>query len=108
MIHCGTGEECRPSRFEEFFKKYPDANVILAHSNPALETLEMLKKYKNVKCDIACSKTDNIQTVLNSDFKNKVLFGTDFPVTHYFDTHLFGKNISLKDEYMKNCKEFFT
>lgn len=108
LIHCGSDSDCRPNRFELFFKNYPEANVILAHSNPVDETIEMLRKYKNVKCDIAYTKSENIKKLMRAGIKNKVLFGTDFPVTHYFDTHLFGKNISLKDEYMKNCKEFFT
>lgn len=103
LIHCGLDTECKPRRFEYFFKEYPDANVILAHSNPVNETIEMLKKYKNVKCDIAYSTSENINKLMKSDVKNKVLFGTDFPVTHYFETHLFGKNISIGDEYIKNC-----
>lgn len=118
LIHCGFGKECRPSRFEEFFRNYPDANVILAHSNPACETLEMLKKYKNVKCDIACTKSDNIQIVLSSGFKDKVLFGTDFPITHWYEhygeqnfpadekslTESYGRTLA---QYKKIAKQFF-
>ena len=105
LIHCGLDTECRPKRFEQFFKEYPEANVILAHSNPADETIEMLKKYKNIKCDIAYSKSETIQKLMQSDVKNKVLFGTDFPVTHYFETHLFGRKISLEEEYIKDCSK---
>ena len=42
---------------------------------------------------------------MQSDVKNKVLFGTDFPVTHYFETHLFGRKISLEEEYIKDCSK---
>ena len=35
----------------------------------------------------------------------KNLFGSDFPLTHYFSTHLFGKNLSLKEEYL--ASQFF-
>lgn len=92
--------------------------MILAHSNPACETLEMLKKYKNVKCDIACTKSDNIQTVLSSGFKDKVLFGTDFPITHWYEhygeqnfpadekslTESYGRTLA---QYKKIAKQFF-
>lgn len=103
LIHCGKDKSCSPNRFEEFFKNFTDTNVILAHSNPVEETVEMLKKYKNVKSDIAYTSKGNIQKLMNTNVNEKVLFGTDFPITHYFNNHLFGKKISMQAQYLEDC-----
>ncbi|MBQ9280626.1 MAG: amidohydrolase family protein [Treponema sp.] len=105
LIHCGTQKCDLPTRFEPFFAEYRHARVILAHSNPVGQTAEMLNKYKNVFSDTACLEKKNLQKLraLTND-KSKILFGSDFPVSHYFATLLFGERLSLKDEYLKNCK----
>ncbi|MGN0728031.1 amidohydrolase family protein [Treponema sp.] len=105
LIHCGTQHCDLPTRFENFFAEYTNAHVILAHSNPVKETAEMVNKYKNVFCDTACISKKNFKKLshLVND-KSKILFGSDFPITHYFSTHLFGKKLSLKEEYLKNIK----
>lgn len=104
LIHCGTQECDRPKRFEPFFKTFPEAHVILAHSNPVEETIEMLRKYRNVTSDIAYADEKTIRILQKSDVWNKVLFGTDFPITHYFNTRLFNSKNSLFEEYIDNCK----
>ncbi len=103
LIHCGKDKSCMPNRFEDFFKNFPDTNVILAHSNPVEETVAILEKYKNVKSDIAYTSKENIQKLMNSKVKEKVLFGTDFPITHYFNNRLFNKKISMQEQYLEDC-----
>ncbi len=106
LIHCGTQKCDLPTRFEPFFAEYKNAQVILAHSNPVRETAEMVNKYKNVFCDTACITADNFtqlsQSVLDT---RKILFGSDFPVSHYFQTHIFEKHLSLKEQYIFDCKK---
>ena len=105
LIHCGTQECDFPTRFEDFFKEYTNARVILAHSNPAKETAEMVNKYENVFCDTACIEEKRLIDLLAKvRDKRKILFGSDFPVSHYFNTHLFSNNLSLEEEYIHNCK----
>ena len=107
LIHCGTQKCDLPTRFEPFFAEYKNAQVILAHSNPVRETAEMVNKYKNVFCDTACITADNFtqlsQSVLDT---RKILFGSDFPVSHYFQTRLFNTSLSLKAEYMRAVRSF--
>lgn len=105
LIHCGKTPETLPSRFEPFFKIFPDANVILAHSNPVNITIKMLKKYKNVKSDTAYSDEKDIIALMKSGVKEKVLFGTDFPLTHYFDRLLFGKKRTMNEQYIEDCRK---
>ena len=105
LIHCGTQKCDLPSRFEPFFAEYKNAQVILAHSNPVRETAEMVNKYKNVFCDTACiSQKSLTELKMKINDRTKILFGSDFPVSHYFATHLFGKDISVKNQYIQDCK----
>ena len=104
LIHCGPQECDLPTRFEQFFKEYPNAKVILAHSNPIEETSEMVNKYKNVFCDTACVKKEDIFKLQNLIVdRSKILFGSDFPITNYWNTHIFNKNLSLKEQYLEDC-----
>lgn len=104
LIHCGTQKCDFPTRLEKFFSKYTNAHVILAHSNPVKETAEMVNKYKNIFCDTACISRKSLQKLkLLVNDKSKILFGSDFPLTHYFSTHLFGENLSLNEQYQKDC-----
>lgn len=105
LIHCGPQKCDLPTRLEEFFAEYTNANIILAHSNPVRETSLMVNKYKNVFCDTACIEKKDFQKlrILVND-KSKIFFGSDFPVTQYFNQHLFNKNFSLKEEYEHDCE----
>lgn len=104
LIHCGPKEYDLPTRFEHLIKEHTNARIILAHSNPVQETAYMLNKYSHVYCDVACTIHNSIKklTKLVQD-KKKILFGSDFPVNHYFNTHLFNKTWNLEEEYLKNC-----
>ena len=104
LIHCGIGKVQSPARFECFIKNYPAANVILAHSQPCYATTKMMSKYPNVKCDIAFLTTKEIRHLLLCTKRHKidqarVLFGSDFPITHYYNE----ENISLAHQYKKDC-----
>ena len=107
LIHCGPQKCDIPTRFEKFFAEYKNAKVILAHSNPVRETAEMVNKYANVFCDTACISPENLKLLREKVHDNtKILFGSDFPVSHYFETHLFGKMHSMEDEYLRAANIF--
>ena len=107
LIHCGPQKCDIPTRFERFFAEYKRARVILAHSNPVRETAEMLNKYKNVFSDTACIASEDLKLLREkATDSSKILFGSDFPVSHYFATHIFGKTHSLEEEYEENCGLF--
>ena len=48
LIHSGLDKDCNPIRFEQYFKDYPNAKVILAHSNPEKSVCKLVNNYK--KC----------------------------------------------------------
>lgn len=106
LIHSGI-DESNPLHFEQFFKNFPDAKVILAHSNPPETVANLVNKYKNVFCDTAYAEKKNLKTVLQKiEDKSKILFGTDFPLTNYFGKRLFGKDLTLEKQYEKDFKNF--
>lgn len=107
LIHCGTLPCDIPTRFERFFAEYSNAKVILAHSNPVKETAEMVNKYPNVFSDTACLSKENL-TALRQKVtkKEKILFGSDFPVACYFSHRLFGKTRPLEDEYILAARDY--
>lgn len=106
LIHSGI-DESNPLRFEQFFRNFPDAKVILAHSNPPEIVANLVNKYKNVFCDTAYAEKKNLKTVSQKvEDESKILFGTDFPLTNYFGKCLFNKDLTLEKQYEKDFKNF--
>ncbi len=104
LIHCGVDKCCLPSRFEQFFGAYPNARIILAHSRPLDDTISMLQKYSNVYCDISYTPQDDVIRLTQTEYKHRILFGTDFPITHYWAHHLHNETISLQEQYKRDCQ----
>lgn len=105
LVHCGAQSEYLPSRFASFAINEPDSKLILAHSNPVKETAELVNKYKNIFCDIAYINEKSLEKLFSAVHdKSKILFGSDFPLTHYFNATLFQKKLSLKEEYECDCQ----
>ena len=87
LIHTGEDAFERPSLFEPLIKAYPRVTVQLAHCRPLEETLAMLKKYPNVICDTAFVDMETQDKVRAAGFGERIRFGSDFPITHYFACH---------------------
>lgn len=100
LIHTDGSDSCLPNRFESFFKNFPNAPIILAHCAPLKNTVEMLRKYPQIKADISVVESENISKMISDGLKHKLLFGTDFPVTHYGAE----KKVSLAQQYEIDCK----
>jgi predicted TIM-barrel fold metal-dependent hydrolase len=106
LIHTGENGKDAPDVFEYFFKQYPKALCILAHGRPIDKTLEMMKRYSNVWCDTAFMSEKNLQKIVENGFSSRVLLGTDFPITHYWNVRSLGKdqqsNVTLHKQYEKD------
>jgi len=105
LVHSGTIPDDLPARFSSFAIERPNSVLILAHSNPVKECAELANTHKNIFCDTACIQKKNLEKLrsLVTD-KEKILFGSDFPGTHYIATHSFERKYSLKEEYLIDCK----
>lgn len=86
LIHTGVDENLdEPKRFEDFFERYQDVKVTLAHCKDYESCITYFAKYKNVFGDTAFCPEDAMRAIADAGFIERMYFGTDFPVTHYFN-----------------------
>jgi predicted TIM-barrel fold metal-dependent hydrolase len=102
LIHTGENGVDRPNRFERFFGEYKNANVILAHCRPACEAAGMMRKYPNVSGDTAFAPKARIDEIKKAGFGDRLLFGSDFPITHYYYDR--GGGLSLGERYRRDLE----
>lgn len=119
LIHTGHSGVDSADRFERFFIEYRDVRFVLAHCRPLDTAVRMLETYANVSGDTAFMPEEDTRDLADHGLGHKIIFGTDFPITHYFRTH-FPKSrektdITLREQYtedvvpaqrflgMKNC-----
>lgn len=107
LIHTGMSRIDRANRFEKFIKIFNKVKFILAHCRPLDQTISMLQNYKNVFCDSSFVCTADIQTIFQLGFRNRVIFGTDFPITYHWNSKYLNaiKNISLAEQYLADIKD---
>lgn len=84
LIHAGPDDFELPSKFESFIARHPKVLVQLAHCRPLKDTLYMLRTYPNVVCDTAFVDDETKKKIEEAGFADRIRFGTDFPITHYF------------------------
>lgn len=86
LIHTGYDHD-RADIFEPFFRLCTNGKIILAHCRPLDTTLRLLAEYDNVFSDTAFVPPEIIKQINEAGFKSKVLFGSDFPITDYFNNN---------------------
>jgi predicted TIM-barrel fold metal-dependent hydrolase len=102
LIHTGYDPLDEAQKFEIFFKSYPGARVILAHCRPLDQTIGLLHKYPNVLCDTAFVPEEDLLAIAEAGFGGRVLPGSDFPITHYFNP--VKNKISLTEQYKADAE----
>jgi predicted TIM-barrel fold metal-dependent hydrolase len=100
LIHTGHSGVDSADRFESFFAEYTNTQFILAHSRPLETAVKMLKRYANVFCDTAFVPESCIQKIGKSGLKDKIIFGSDFPITHYYN-----QEIDPRKQYAKELSK---
>jgi predicted TIM-barrel fold metal-dependent hydrolase len=104
LIHTGPNGVDAPNVFEAFFAKYKKVKIILAHCRPIEDAVKMIRKYSNVYGDTSFVSEEGMHILIKSGVGNKILTGTDFPITHFWTTHIQNKNISLISQYQDDVK----
>lgn len=84
-LHTGCSPQDNPLQFERWFAQFPDVHVRLAHCKDAGPIIELFKKYPNLTGDTAFCPADSYGAICRAGFADRMFFGTDFPVTHYFE-----------------------
>ncbi|MDD6489872.1 MAG: amidohydrolase family protein [Clostridia bacterium] len=99
IIHTGICDFEKPSKFEHWFKKFPKVNFVLAHCKAVDEMMALFTKYSNVFGDVAFSSPSDLQKIINTNYFNRLLFGTDFPITTYKENMEFYEDRDLYENY---------
>lgn len=85
LLHTGGGSgEADAAKFRPLLESFPECRMILAHSRPVDQTLEMLSEFPNAWCDTAFTPVENVATLVKAGFGDRVLWGTDYPIPQYF------------------------
>jgi predicted TIM-barrel fold metal-dependent hydrolase len=85
LIHTGEDEFERPAFFSSFFPLYPEVKFILAHCRPAPDTIAIFRAHSNVYGDTAFLSVEGHRQIIKASFGERLIPGTDFPITHYFN-----------------------
>ena len=104
LIHTGICEFERPEKFEEFYKKYPEVIFILAHCKAVKSVIKLFSKYKNIYGDTAFCDFSSLKEINEAGFSERMLFGTDFPITNFF----LGIKTNNKAKLIKQYKKFLS
>lgn len=106
FIHTGISESDEPLQFESWFYNFPDAEVHLAHCKDSKAIIHLFKKFNNIYGDTAFCPFDSYAEICKAGFENRMLFGSDFPISHYYTTHYSNKNISLEKQYTMDLRGY--
>lgn len=85
FIHTGISEADNPLQFEDWFKKFPSVEVHLAHCKESNAIIQLFSKYENLWGDTAFCPKDSYEKICQAGFKDRMLFGSDFPITHWYE-----------------------
>lgn len=85
LIHTGIDAADSPSRFEKHFADFPNVTFVLAHCRNTREVIRLFGKYGNLLGDTSFCSSDSFREISCAGFRSRMLFGTDFPITHWYD-----------------------
>lgn len=117
-FHTGCSQTDNPLLFEEWFAAFPEVKVHLAHCKEPEPIIELFSKYKNLVGDTAFCPEDSYKAICDAGFKDRMFFGTDFPITHWYE-HYGEQNFPADEksltesyrrtlaQYKKIAKQFF-
>jgi predicted TIM-barrel fold metal-dependent hydrolase len=83
LIHTGEDDFEKPAFFSPFFSRYSQVNFILAHCRPAQDTIAVFRAHGNVYGDTAFLLHERYSQIVEAGFRERLIPGTDFPITHY-------------------------
>ena len=109
-FHTGCSERDNPLNFEKWFLEYPQVKVHLAHCKDPEPIIKLFSKCKNLVGDTAFCPQDSYEAICKAGFKDRMFFGTDFPISHWYQ-HCGEENFPadeqvLTESYRKTLKEY--
>ena len=109
-FHTGCSPTDNPLNFEKWFIEFPEVKVHLAHCKDPKPIIHLFSKCKNLVGDTAFCPEDSYKAICKAGFKNRMFFGTDFPISHWYqDCETENKSVdesSLTSSYRTTLKEY--
>lgn len=106
LIHTGICDYEKPSRLLRWYLEYPDVIFILAHCKDIDGFIDVSSKCKNIYGDAAFLEKETFKYFVSRGLSEKILFGTDFPITNYMCGKKSNDINVLRNEYMKLLLEW--
>lgn len=88
LIHSGGDKRCDAGSYLNVIKKHPAQSFILAHGRPIDEAINVLSQCSNAWLDTAFMPIEYIKSLVENGYADRILFGTDFPVTRHYEPSL--------------------
>ncbi len=107
LIHTGIDDVDSPARFEKYFAEYPEVTFVLAHCRNTQEIIRLFGKYGNLLGDTAFCAIEDYKKICLAGFKSRMLWGTDFPITHWHNRIGDKITLSVLSENYKNTLLLF-
>ena len=109
-FHTGCSEKDNPMLFERWFMEFQNVKVHLAHCKDPEPIIKLFSKYENLVGDTAFCPQDSYKVICQAGFKERMFFGTDFPISHWYQ-HYREENFpadekSLTESYSQTLIEY--
>lgn len=101
FIHTGVSECDDPLQFCKWFADFSEVEVHLAHCKDADKIIEIFSKYENIYGDTAFCSYDSYSKICAAGFKDRMFYGSDFPITHFWKIRN-AKEKVVNKEILKN------
>ena len=84
LLHTGDDKCCEASIFEPLCLENPDVIFILAHGRPLIQTIQVLSHCANTLVDTAFIPIEDVLTLVDKGFPNRIIFGSDAPINQLY------------------------
>ena len=84
LLHTGGFEQCEAGQYLSLITKNPDVIFVLAHARPIEQTIEVMQQCSNAWADTAFTPVENVKALIQRDFSDRVLWGTDYPIQRVY------------------------
>lgn len=108
LIHTGVDYIDLPERFEKFFSYYPSVSFVLAHCRKTGSIIRLFSQYNNVFGDCALCNDSSFRTIYRAGYYNRMYFGTDFPISYWFETNHTNNRTITYDELFGHYQRLIT
>lgn len=84
LLHTGGAPQCDAGQYYSLCKENKNQKIILAHSRPCDETINIMLDCQNAWADTAFTPITDIIKMIEAGLDERILWGSDYPIPHRF------------------------